>query len=228
MVTRIAWRPAYRLIDSRFPFVGIFDRIAAADDLEALIAIESLTNERILDEAGILALVRPEDRVSGPGTTPVMAAFTHTRASRFSDGTFGVFYASRRRETAIAEVRHHKARFLAATHEPSIDLDMRLYAADVSGRFEDARDLAVDNPIYDREAYDVSQRFARKHYIANRVDGIVYRSVRDARPGGECIAAFRPRCVANCVTAAYIAFRWDGTAITEAYLKSEMMRFDEP
>jgi len=64
-------------------------------------------------------LVPIEDRVSGPGTTPIMAAFTHLNpeGSRFSDGLFGLYYCSQRLETAWAEVRYHRERFLGHTHE---------------------------------------------------------------------------------------------------------------
>ncbi|MGD1066430.1 MAG: RES family NAD+ phosphorylase [Vulcanimicrobiaceae bacterium] len=227
MVTKVDWRPAYRIIDSRYPFVGLFDRVARAADLEGVLAFEALTNERVLDEVGDLRLVRAADRVSGPGTTPIMAAFTHTHPSRFSDGSFGVWYAARRRTTAIAEVRHHKTIFLQATHEPSIDLDLRVYAADVRGHFEDLRGRAADDPLYDPLAYGPAQAFARERYTENAVDGIVYRSVRDPSRNAACIAAFRPRAVTNCVTAAYLTFRWDGRAIVEVHERAEIMRFAE-
>jgi hypothetical protein len=227
VVTPVAWRPAYRIIDSRYPFIGIYDRVADPADLDDIVAIEALTNERILDEAGVLTLVRPEDRVTGAGTTPIMAAFTHTRPSRFSDGTIGVYYAARRRETAVAEVRHHKARFLAATHEPSIDLDMRLYAADVAGDFDDLREHVSDHSIFDPASYAVSQRYALKLRAANVADGIVYHSFRDPAPDAECIAVFRPRVITNCTTVAYLGFRWDGRRIAEVYVRDEILRFPQ-
>ena len=69
------------------------------------------------DELGELHARAPEERVSGPGATPVMAAFTHLNpeGSRFSDGTYGVYYAAHSLETAIAEVSHHRAVFLRRT-----------------------------------------------------------------------------------------------------------------
>jgi hypothetical protein len=102
---RVRWARSYRLVPSRFPPVGLFDRVARPEDLEAVFAAEALTNDRLRDEAGDLALVPPGDRISGPGTTPVMAAFTHLNpeGSRFSDGTFGVYYGAREMETAVAE-----------------------------------------------------------------------------------------------------------------------------
>src|SRR4051794_2233977 len=93
----VDWRPAYRLVPSRFPPTGLFDRVADPADLDAVFAIEALTNDRLRDEAGDLRLLPAEERISGPGTTPIMAAFTHLNpeGSRFSDGSFGVYYCAR-------------------------------------------------------------------------------------------------------------------------------------
>ena len=49
---RTVWRPSQRLVPSRFPPVSLFDRVADPKDLEALYALESLTNDRIRDEVG--------------------------------------------------------------------------------------------------------------------------------------------------------------------------------
>jgi hypothetical protein len=59
--------------------------------------------------------------------------------------------------------------------------------------------------------YGYSQRYAHRLYARNRVDGIVYNSVR--HPGGQCIAAFRPRSVSRAHIRKYIQFRWDGRRI---------------
>src|ERR1700674_2695284 len=83
---RTRWRPSHRLVPSRFPPVGLFDRVATLADLDAVFELDAMTNDRLRDEAGELSLVAKEDRVSGPGTTPIMAAFTHLNpeGSRFS------------------------------------------------------------------------------------------------------------------------------------------------
>jgi hypothetical protein len=116
----LEWRPCYRIVPSRFPPVSLFERVADPADLEAVFQVEALTNDRLREQAGELALVAPEDRVAGPGTTPIMAAFTHLNpeGSRFTDGSYGVFYAALALETAIAETTRHRARFLEATDEP--------------------------------------------------------------------------------------------------------------
>ena len=59
---------------------------------------------RIRDEVGQLQLVPPDERISGSGSTMVMAAFTHLNpeGSRFSDGRYGVYYAAHTLATAGA------------------------------------------------------------------------------------------------------------------------------
>lgn len=208
---RINWAESYRIIQSRFPFVGIFDRIADPSDLEAILAIEARTNDRILDEAGAIALVRPRDRVSGPGATPIMAAFTHTRPSRFSDGSFGVYYAGRHLRTAVAESQFHTELFYRATSEPSADIDMRVYAARIRGAFDDLLARGSGDARLDPGSYEASQGYARQIYDADQLDGIVYPSVRDGRHR-PAVACLRPSVVRNCYSHSYLLYRWDGVA----------------
>jgi len=91
-VASIEWKPCRRIVPSRFPPIQLFERVADPDDLEAVFELESLTNSRLRDEVGDIRLVPPEDRISGPGTAVIMAAFTHLNpdGSRFTDGTYGV------------------------------------------------------------------------------------------------------------------------------------------
>lgn len=80
--SKVRWTPCYRIIPSRFPPISLFEAVADPADLEAVYAIEAMTNDRLRDEAGELSLVPPEDRVSGPGTSAIMAAFTHLSGRR--------------------------------------------------------------------------------------------------------------------------------------------------
>ena len=141
-VTHTRWRTSFRLIPSRYPTVGLYDAIADPADLEVVFKIEALTNPRIRDEVGQLQLVPSTERVSGPGSTAVMAAFTHLNpeGSRFSNGSYGMYYAAHALETAVAEVSHHRAVFLARTAEPALDVDMRVITATVDAPLHDLRD----------------------------------------------------------------------------------------
>ena len=59
---RTQWRPSHRLVPSRFPPVGLFDRVARPEDLEAVFELEAMTNDRVRDEAGQVTLVSPQER----------------------------------------------------------------------------------------------------------------------------------------------------------------------
>jgi hypothetical protein len=208
-----AWR-AYRLVSSAFPPIAVFEDVLDPADLALALAIESLTNERLLDEAGVLQRVPPEDRISGPGSTPVMAAFTHIgAANRFSNGSFGVYYCASSLKAAIAETAFHRARFLQATGEGPLELTMRAYINSIVKPLHDVRTIDVLHaPSVD--SYPSSQRFAVRFREAASW-GLLYRSVR--APGAECAAIFRPPAVSIPVQGPHLRYVWDGTAISEVF-----------
>jgi hypothetical protein len=209
----LVWSPAYRVIPTRFPAVNLFDRVASPEDFEALYALEAMTNDRLRTEVGELDLVPREERRFGPGWGPIMAAFTHLNplGSRFSDGTYGVFYCARSRETAVAETRYHTGNFLAATHEPPLRQQMRLYTVMAHGDVVDLRDDPSREPgVLSPDDYLAGQSLGRAARTAG-APGIVYPSVRDA--GGECLAAFRTTLLRDCRHAAYLEYNWNGSAV---------------
>ena len=213
------WTPSYRLIPSRYPTVGLYDAIADPTDLDVVFAIEGLTNARIRNELGQLQLVPQAERISGPGSSLVMAAFTHLNpdGSRFSDGSYGVYYAAHSMQTALAEVSHHRAVFMARTAEPAIDIDMRLVTADVEAPLHDLRGLRETEPaLYDPDRYGAAQALGGRLRAAGSW-GVKYHSVRHA--GGLCVGLLRPKALNNPRAAAHIALHWDGRSITHWYEK---------
>ena len=216
----VRWLPCYRIIPSRFPPINLFERVTDPADLETVLDIESMTNDRLRNEVGSLNLVPPEDRISG--TSPIMAAFTHLPpyGSRFTDGSFGVFYAGRTLETAIAETKYHREAFLRATSEPRIELDMRVYAVDLDAVLHDIRGMRDTMlGIYDPSSYTASQALAIE--IRNSgSSGVAYDSVR--KPGGECVAIFKPRVLSNCRQERHLTYVWDGSSISIVYEKRDL------
>lgn len=207
------WSPAYRVIPTRFPAVNLFDRVASPEDFDALYALEAMTNDRLRTEVGELDLVPREERRFGPGYGPIMAALTHLNplGSRFSDGTYGVFYCARSRVTAIAETRYHTARFLEATAEPPMRQQMRLYTVVAQGEVVDLRgDPKLDLAVLSPDDYLAGQSLGRAVREAG-APGIAYPSVRDAE--GECLAAFRTTLLRDCHHAAYLEYNWNGTSV---------------
>jgi hypothetical protein len=213
------WRTSYRLIPSRYPTVGLYDSIADPADLEVIFAIEAMTNPRLRDELGQLELVAADERISGAGSTPIMAAFTHLNpeGSRFSDGSYGVYYAAQALETAIAEVSHHRSVFLARTSEPAIDVDMRVVNAALDAPLHDLRDLGKRGAaLFNPDDYSAPQSLGRRLREASSW-GVQFPSVRHS--GGLCIGVFRPKGLRGAKSAAHIALHWDGYRITHWYEK---------
>lgn len=207
---RVRMRHAYRVINSRHPPIDVFERVAAPEDWESLIALEQLTNPRVRDQVGEIARVPVEDRVSGPGASWVMAPFCHVLPSRFTAGQYGVYYAARALITSVRETAYHFGRFLHATREPAgTTLEMRtLFSEHVDARFADLR---LGYPAeHDPDDYSAAQ--ARGAAIRKTGTlGIVYRSVRD--PGGICLAVFKPKAIPVPRQGAHLHYHFDGQRI---------------
>jgi hypothetical protein len=207
----IRWTRACRLVPSRYPSVGLFDRIAAPEDLEALTELDAWTNDRVSTELGILNVVPREEWVVGqPMSSVIMAAFCHPRpgGGRFSSSERGAWYAGRTIETALAESVYHRTRELAEVGHFDTRVQLRLYHADFRATFHDIRTKSRRfDPLSHPDSYTAPQAFARA-LLADGSHGVVYRSVRHA--GGECIACFRPKLVLHVRVAAHYEFRWEG------------------
>ena len=216
----LRWQKVYRIVASRHPPVNVFEGVLPARQMELGWFIESLTNDRLRDASGESPVMPDEDRVHGPGASLVMAAFTHTGfPSRFSDGSYGVYYAGHSLETAVRETAHHRGLFLASTNEPACEVDMRAYVARPVQAFLDVRGPRF-NHLHHPDDYATSQAYAKPvrddgHW------GLVYRSVR--HEGGECIAAFKPQAISIPVASSALAYVWDGERINKIYEKSEVL-----
>ena len=220
-VRRLRWQQACRIVPTRYPAVSLFDRVASAEDFEALYALEAMTNERARDEIGHIERVPQDQRLFGPGSGPIMAAFTHVNVlgSRFSAGTYGVFYVAHDRATAVAETRHHHGKFLAATAQGPMHLPMRLYHVAVDARLHDLRPAgAVDAAVYDPVDYSAAQALGGRLQTAGSA-GVAYRSVRHER--GQCVGLFKPRGASACLHAAFLLYAWDGQRFVDIYEKTE-------
>lgn len=213
----VRFAPCHRIVSSRLPTIHLFERVAKAEDWEALYKLESLTNARIRNEEGSLSLVPLADRAFGPNASVIMAPFTHlsSEGSRFTNGRYGAYYAAESLDTAIAETRYHRENFLRATQQSPIELEMRCYLADVICEMHDLRGRRAELPdIYDPQSYAASQRLGADLRAAGS-QGIAFDSVR--RPGGECVAVFRPRLVQNVRQSVHLRYAWDGKSIAQVY-----------
>ena len=208
----VRWRGAARLVPSRFPVAGLFDRVADPADLEAVFELEGWTNDRISNEVGLLHAVPREEWVVGkPMASVVMAAYCHPRVggARFSGEDRGAWYAARTVETALVESIYHRSREIGEVGGYDTRMQLRVYLADFSTQFHDVRTIRGVSAVYDPDDYSASRRLARTLFREGS-NGVVYRSVRHA--GGECLACFRPPLVRNVRIGGHYEFRWEGAA----------------
>ncbi len=207
----------YRIIPSVYPPINFFEELVDASEMEILWEIESLTNERLIEETGNIHLVRQEDRISGAGSSVVMAAFTHIgKSSRFTKGSYGVYYAGLAQETALRETIYHRERFMQATQQQAGEITMRCYKGKINKALHDIRTKRFQS-LHDPNSYIVSQDFA-SNIRSTQSWGLVYNSVRHTK--GQCVALFRPPATTIPRQAQHFAYVWNGKKITSVYQKS--------
>ncbi|ULB10483.1 RES family NAD+ phosphorylase [Cereibacter azotoformans] len=213
---RVVWDRTHRIIRSRFPPIDLFEDIADPADWEAIASAEAKTNPRLRDSLGRLDLVPPARRVSGPGASWAMAPFTHVstdRPSRFSDGSFGVYYAADTLETALIEVAHHHGRFMAATAEaPGWTSDFRQLVGRLDAELELVGPERGD--LLDPQDYRTSRAFGAR-LREEGAAGILYPSTR--APAGLCVALFWPDVAGAPAQGDHFAFEWDGARISRIH-----------
>jgi hypothetical protein len=216
---QVSWPQTWRIIASRFPPINLYERVSADPRVwESLIELEQLTNPRLRDEAGQIQLVPPERRVAGPNASWVMAPFTHINVlgSRFSNGTYGIYYAAQHLITAIRETVHHFARFATDSNDPPRREDMRVLVGYVDRTFDDVGSLddGVKSQILNKDSYAFSQLFGADRRTIDS-EGLVYPSVRD--DSGQCIAAFWPNVVGIPIQERHLKYEWDGTRVSRYF-----------
>jgi len=211
---RIRWKATYRLQSARHPPVAYFERIAGPDDQRVLEDLESLTDPAARQAIGRISLVPPSRRVFGAGASAVMGPFTHAskdNPSRFTDGSYGVYYAGSKFETALREIAFHRGRFHAMTGDPPTKTTFKTIVAGINKMMHDIRkgdwaDVLDPDPA----------RYAKSQALAAQLkgsgsNGVVYPGVRHS--GGECLAAFWPNVPSSPTAGKRISIRWDGAAI---------------
>ncbi len=214
----IHWPISHRIIRTVYPPVSLFEDIADPTDWDLIASAEAKGNPRVRDQIGELSLVPAGRRIVGATATIVMGAFTHAsraRPSRFTDGSYGVWYCGDMPEVALAETMYHHENFMRATDEPAGMADFRELVNAISGELVDLRRgegadcLAPDD-------YAPGQVLGRTIHEANG-DGLVYPSVRWG--AGQAAALFWPdRVHLPVLQARQLRYYWDGTRVSRYFV----------
>lgn len=203
----------YRLINSKFPPINLFDDVATAGEFEMLYELQAMTNPRLRAEVGDLGLIPVTDIPFGiPGCSYATAPFTHVNpvGSRFSRGHFGILYVADTMDTALTEVTYHQEAYWR--NMPDLRYERFVFRG-LGCRFDEDRmvdglALTRDHAIFDPSDYRAARAFGDtlKHEGA---PGLRYHSVR--QPDAVCWALMTPRLVTSIVQAAHYEVVWNGT-----------------
>jgi len=193
-VLTLEWETSYRIIPTLFPERTLFNEVCSEDEIAYVCYIESLTN---VDER----------------STPMKAAFTHVKASRFTTDYFGAYYASKELKTAIYETVYHRERFYSDNKAPAGHYHMRVYNARIKeNNFYDIQDQNEYKKYYDPDNYLECQKLSMQAKKQNR-DGIIYKSIRYTT--GTNVAVLRPKAIIPPVKIHKIlSYYWDGEKIS--------------
>jgi RES domain-containing protein len=211
-VSAVDQRDTHRLIPAQFAGGGgsVLARLTTNQSaLNGILELDNVTNDRLLAQSELLPGIDARELVFGiPSYRIINAAFCHPApaGSRFNSPDRGAWYAGFELETAQTEIAYHMQLWLRETAwDEEETADYLEYLADFRTEFHDLRinDPRINNSrgsnddraeVLSPVSYAASQALAAQ-LLQRGSSGIVYPSVR--RPGGTCIACFRPVLVTN-------------------------------
>lgn len=152
--------------------------------------------------------------------------FAHWANSRYSDGTFGVWYGSDSLVTSIIETSHHWRRgFLEDAGWQNMDgvrIERKVYLVRCDAALLDFRPKVGAEPgLVDLENYHLTLQIGRRFHHDGH-PGLISRS---ARCSGDIHALFRPQVLSNPRVQCYLTYRLEqGGIIVERQLGEEILR----
>ncbi len=201
----------YRLLHTKYPAIYVFEDVATPGAFDVLYEIQKLTNPRLTQEVGNLALLPRKEWVLGiRGAHYAMAAFTHVNpdGSRFSNGDYGVYYLGDSKETALAEIVYHCHLYWHNVPDLKFErFEYRCLETELEGcAFADITGLPDSHPWYHPTDYREPQQFGARLRVAGET-GVTYRSVR--KPGGICWALLTPKPITSIIQTSLHQIIWD-------------------
>ena len=141
-------------------------------------------------------------------------SFKNWQASRFSDGSFGVWYGSESVETTVFESAYHWYRSLlsdAGYDRQVVIAERKVYSVACSAALLALRKAAVAHPdLVQRSDYAFCQSLGTRIHREGH-PGLLTQSVR--RPAGENLAIFNPGVLSNPRHNCQLTYRLDGQQI---------------
>lgn len=140
--------------------------------------------------------------------------FKHWQASRFSDGTYGVWYGSESVETTVFESAYHWYRGLlsdAGYVRKEVVGERKVYSVACDAALLDFRTAAAKHPnLLHPSDYAFCQSVGGRIHREGH-PGLLNKSVR--RPAGENVVIFNPKVLSNPQHNCQLTYRLDGSQI---------------
>jgi hypothetical protein len=208
----------YRLVDSKFPPISIFEDVADKDEFDALFLLQGLTNPRLHAEAGDISFIDTSEIPFGiTGCSYATAPFTHVNpdGSRFSDGLYGLLYIADSNEAALAEVSYHREKFCRDIEGLKFEefTYRELVCRFSIERGGDVCGFGLADAIHSADDYTVSRQLGAAIKKDGSFDSLAYLSVRNE--GSRCWALFTPKHVQSIIQARHIQMVWNGTHLSK-------------
>lgn len=200
----------------------LFAQLALADihkdvarNIVSLLQPQDLFDDLSDDPAEWLLAQKVEDEIQPPpyrSHTPIIDRpfedaewfnaiiwpFSHWQASRFSDGTYGVWYGSESVETTVYESAYHWYRGLlsdAGFERMTVIAERKVFSVACNAALLDLRNAVDKHPdLLHPSDYAFCQSVGSRIHREGH-PGLLTPSVR--RPGGENVAIFNPDVLSN-------------------------------
>lgn len=205
------------LLDTSLHLQGdVFRNIVSLRESQNL--FDDLAGDRAAWDAAIAAEMNTKSRLPTPvvnrpfeggyGVIQFPFAQPWTR-TRFSDGTFGVWYGSSQLATTVYETAHHfriQLQDTAFINRGQVIRERRVYQVTADALVFDLRDKCNACPaLIDPIDYGLTNEVGRA-IATGRHPGLITRS---ARCVGECVALFEPRYLGNVRDHCYLRYTFD-------------------
>ena len=149
--------------------------------------------------------------------------FKNWQISRFSDGSFGVWYGSDTIETTVYETACHWYRGLltdAGFEKEPVVVERKLYSVNCDAAMLDVRPLLEDYPLLIHKTdYSFTQSVGSKMHREGH-PGLVTASVRYEK--GDLYAVLNPNVLSNPRHHSYLTYKLDGNRITVEKTQGEV------
>lgn len=142
--------------------------------------------------------------------------FRARRESRYSDGTFGLFYASLEEETAIAEITHWFRKWLHGEHGMRDGYYIR-FSVRFSGEVIDISAMRNAWPSLTFDTHDALCKSIANEARVLGADAIIVPSARSEDPNGKNLVVFCRDSVVHPTDSRYLKLTYDSENDTVEY-----------